>query len=67
MFMFKATSIIEELKNRTKNNFYCSESLKKKKADLYFERIDNDLFQKCDDVSIDTAVMEKTNMAVVMH
>ena len=67
IFMFKASSIIEELKKSApKIVSYCTESLKKKKADLYFERIDKDFFQKCDDVSIDTAVMEKTNLAIVM-
>ena len=67
MFLFKASTILNEL-----NKFHpdivinCRESLDNKLLDLDFERIKSDSFSKCPDISIDIAVMEKTNLGTVI-
>lgn len=67
MFMFKASRYLEELKQHHSHIFNnCSAALLASKNDLDFCRIDSDLFKECQDISIDYAVMEKTNQAVVM-
>ena len=67
MFMFKAKVILDEI-NKYHPKIYtsCSESIKGSKKDLDFERIDNDAFKKCPDISIDVAVMEKTSRGIVL-
>ncbi|MDG1734134.1 MAG: mannose-1-phosphate guanylyltransferase/mannose-6-phosphate isomerase [Thalassotalea sp.] len=67
MFMFKASRYIEELaKYNPKILAACKNSLEKNSADLDFIRVDCDEFEKCPDDSIDYAVMEKTDSAVVV-
>ena len=67
MFMFKAKSILNELKKFSPDIVkYCESSLKKSNNDLDFKRINEDSFQKCPNVSIDIAVMEKTNKGIVL-
>ncbi len=67
IYMFKASKIIKELKQYSpKIYFYCKESFEKKSGDLYFERIEKESFQKCQDISIDKAVMEKTNSSIII-
>ena len=67
MFVFKATSIIDEV-----NSFEpeilknCEECLTKSKRDLDFLRIEEKSFSKCKDVSIDVSVFEKTKRAFVI-
>ncbi len=67
IFMFKASSILEELKNFSpelvKN---CNLSLDKKLFDLDFQRLDKDAFRACPNISVDVAVLEKTRKAVVL-
>ena len=41
-------------------------SLDKLKKDFYFERINKDDFQKCPNISIDKAIMEKTTLGTVI-
>ena len=45
---------------------YCKESLNKGVTDLDFLRIDPNKFEKCPDLSIDIAVMEKTKIGTVL-
>tara|TARA_B100000212_G_scaffold31413_1_gene20545 strand:+ start:365 stop:1801 length:1437 start_codon:yes stop_codon:yes gene_type:complete len=67
MFMFKSKEIIKEI-----NKFYpeilicCKNSIDKSKFDLVFQRLDKSSFRKCEDVSIDIAVMEKTSRGIVI-
>ena len=66
IFMAKASILIEEIEifsPKTVQN--CNESLRKKINDLDFERLDKNSFQKCTNISIDKAIMEKTSRGVV--
>ncbi len=67
MFVFKATSIINEIKifaPEVLNN--CEQSLKKSERDLDFLRIEKDSFLNCENISIDISVFEKTRKAYVI-
>ena len=67
MFVFKANSIIKELKSYAPLIVQnCERCLEKSKRDLDFLRLEPDSFLKCDDISIDVAVFEKTNRAFVI-
>lgn len=67
MFMFRASRYLEELEQfQPKILSACRESLAKGQQDMYFTRVDADTFATCPDVSIDYAVMEKTNDAVMV-
>ena len=67
MFMFKASTIIEELKKFTPEIINtCKVALETSKHDLDFDRLDKDSFEKCPNISIDYAVMEKTKKGVVL-
>ena len=43
----------------------CEKSLNNKINDLDFERMEKTSFEKCPNISIDKAIMEKTNLGVV--
>ena len=67
IFIFKASIILNELEKYSDNNLnLIRSSFKKRKRDLDFLRIDKDLFEKCENISIDKAVMEKTELGVVV-
>lgn len=67
MFLFKASRYLEELKtHRPDIAAACEKSVATVSPDLDFIRIDCDAFTQCPDDSIDHAVMEKTNNAVVV-
>ena len=67
IFIFKASIILKELEKYSDNNLdIIKSSLIKSKRDLDFLRIDKDLFEKCENISIDNAVMEKTELGVVV-
>ncbi|MBO6972330.1 MAG: mannose-1-phosphate guanylyltransferase/mannose-6-phosphate isomerase [Prochlorococcus marinus CUG1434] len=67
IFMFKAPTILKELEKYSNNNLNIIESsFKKSKRDLDFLRINKDLFEKCENISIDKAVMEKTELGIVV-
>jgi len=67
MFLFKASRYLEELTQyRPDIAQACSHSLKTLTSDLDFVRVDKEAFLKCPDDSIDYAVMEKTDAAVVV-
>ena len=67
IFMFKAKKILEEMKTK-RNKIYsvCQVSLQKELRDLDFQRIDKEIFEKCPDISIDKAIMEKTKIGIVL-
>lgn len=67
MFLFRASRYLEELKtHRPDIAVSCISSLEGKTKDLDFVRINADEFLKCPEDSIDYAVMEKTQHAVVV-
>lgn len=66
IFMAKASILIQELEIYSPEIiFHCKQSLKKKINDLDFERLEKNSFQKCPNISIDKAIMEKTSLGVV--
>jgi len=67
MFMFKATKYLEEIQEyEPKIYSCCKKSISGSDLDLDFIRLKNIEFLKCPDKSIDYAVMEKTNKAIVV-
>lgn len=67
MFMFRAKRYLEELqKFRPDILEACQKSLSESSNDLYFTRIGSESFSVCPDESIDYAIMEKTNDAVML-
>lgn len=66
-FMFKASIFLEELKKFSPEIYSsCLSACSKKSVDNDFIRVDADEFLKCPDDSVDYAVMEKTQKAVVI-
>ena len=65
-FFFKAEVFLKEI-FKYKANIYelCKKSLLKSTLDLDFQRIEVNSFSMCEDISIDKAIMEKTNLGVV--
>ena len=67
IFMFRAKTIIKEM-----NNFcpeiikLCRQSLENSEIDLDFQRVQKESFIKCPNISIDVAVMEKTDKGTVL-
>ena len=62
MFMFKAKEIIKEINKFSPEILLsCKNAINKSIFDLDFQRLDKVSFEKCDDISIDIAVMEKTS------
>ena len=67
IFMFRATRYLEELLKFQPEMFQaCQDAFAGKQADLDFLRFDEDAFLACPANSIDYAVMEKTEDAVVV-
>ena len=67
IFMFKGSQIIDEFEKFEPLILnLCSDSLNNAEKDLDFLRLNNTDFCKCPDISIDNAIMEKTNMGVVL-
>ena len=67
MFLFKAKRYLEELgKFRPDILESCQKAMENTQTDLDFVRIDSAAFEACPDDSIDYAVMEKTESAVVV-
>ena len=67
IFMFKTSSILKEL-NKYQPSIveFCTKALKKSSRDLDFTRVDNEAFEKSPNISIDVAVMERTNIGTVL-
>ncbi|WP_269472810.1 mannose-1-phosphate guanylyltransferase/mannose-6-phosphate isomerase [Vibrio ponticus] len=67
MFLFKASVVLDELKKHTPDVLdYCRTAINSKYKDLDFFRIDKTVFSRCPDISIDYAVMENTQDAVIV-
>ena len=67
IFMFKAKTIIKEIEKFSPDIIkYCKESLKQSRKDLDFIRLEKMSFEKCPNISIDCAVMEKTKKGTVL-
>lgn len=67
MFMFKASTIISELERFAPDMLSsCQQALAESKTDLDFIRLNQEQFEKCPSDSLDYAVMEKTDKAVVI-
>ncbi len=67
IFFFKASTFISEIKSSFPEIYsLCKESLLINSFDLDFQRLDKNLFSKCQNISIDKAIMEKTNLGVVL-
>lgn len=67
MFLFRASRYLEELKEfRPDIYFACEAAMNGSRNDLDFTRLDEEAFLACPDESVDYAVMEKTNSALVV-
>ncbi|MFT6919594.1 MAG: mannose-1-phosphate guanylyltransferase [Cognaticolwellia sp.] len=67
MFMFKASRYLEELAKFSPEMLsVCTQAYENKVQDLDFTRVSADIFAKCPEDSVDYAVMERTNDAIVV-
>lgn len=67
MFLFKASRYLEELRTFRPDIYdVCQKAFVRAKTDLDFIRVDKDIFASCPEESIDYAVMEHTQDAVVI-
>lgn len=67
MFAFQAQTYLDELQKHSPDIYEaCEKSIQNTNEDLDFVRIDNQAFANCPEDSIDYAVMEKTDKAVVV-
>ncbi len=67
MFMFDADAFLDELlKFKPDILSHCSEVVDKLETDFGFQRINEKIFERCESISIDYAVMEKTTLAAVV-
>ena len=67
MFMFRAGKYLQELERvQPEILAACIAAREKKSVDMHFVRVDTNFFGSCPNVSIDYAVMEKTEDAVVV-
>jgi mannose-1-phosphate guanylyltransferase/mannose-6-phosphate isomerase len=67
MFLFKASRYLEELKSYRPDIYQaCANAMQVQNNDLDFIRVDREAFEACPNESIDFAVMEHTNDAVVV-
>ena len=67
IFMFKASKYLSELKKFEPEIYnYCRKSLENENYDEEFIRLANEIFIKCESKSVDYAVMERTQEAVVI-
>lgn len=67
IFLFKANTFLNEIKKFNPEMISnCKKSIKNNKLDLDFQRIEEKAFASCENISIDKAVMEKTNLGSVI-
>lgn len=67
IFLFKASSYLNELKTFHPEIYEKAKlCIQSQTQDLDFARIDSELFEKLPNVSVDVAVMEKTNLGAVI-
>ena len=65
IFLFQTNNILNHSNFYPEIIFNCENALEKSNFDLDFQRVNKD-FSKCKDISIDIAVMEKTNLGTVI-
>ena len=66
IFLFKAVTLIEELEKYCPDIYLiCKETILENNKDLDFQRVDKSVFEKCPNISLDKAVMEKTDKGFV--
>ncbi len=67
MFLFKASVFLKELEKYSPQVIKsCKKALKEDLLDMDFQRLDQEAFKDCPNISIDFAVMEKTKLGVVL-
>ena len=67
IYLFRASTILKELNKFAPDIVeICKKSLEGSKKDLIFQRLNCEFFKKCANVSIDIAVMERTNLGKVI-
>ena len=67
IFLFKSSTIIEQFKKYQPVLLdICEKSLKNNSKDIFFQRINNRIFDACPNISIDKAVMECTDKGTVV-
>ncbi|WP_369596862.1 mannose-1-phosphate guanylyltransferase/mannose-6-phosphate isomerase [Halomonas sp. CSM-2] len=67
MFLFRASCYLQELERFHPDMLHaCHQAMAQLENDLDFTRIDNEAFARCEDISVDYAVMEKTQHAAVV-
>lgn len=67
MFMFKASVYLSALQTHAPEIYsVCDKAFSNSQRDMDFVRIENDLFEQCPSDSIDYAIMEKVDNAVVI-
>ena len=67
MFLFKSKTLIEEIKLYAPELYSnCEKSISDNLLDLDFQRLNREIFSKCENISFDKAVMEKTKLGMVI-
>ena len=67
IFLFKANTFLSEISVLSPKIFeFCKNALLSKNFDLDFQRLDKNYFSKCENISIDKAIMEKTDLGIVL-
>tara|TARA_A100001015_G_scaffold321399_1_gene451932 strand:+ start:587 stop:2023 length:1437 start_codon:yes stop_codon:yes gene_type:complete len=67
IFMFKAKEILKEINKFSPEILLsCKKAISNSLLDLDFQRLEKDSFEKCENISIDIAVMEKTSKGIVI-
>lgn len=67
IFLFKSSIIIEQLEKFQPGLLeICKKSLKNSPKDIFFQRINDKIFEKCQNIAIDKAVMENTEIGTVI-
>ena len=67
IFLFKAKTIINEIKHLNPEIYdVCKKTFENSVMDLDFQRLNEELFEFCPNISIDIAVMEKTHKGIVL-
>ena len=67
MFLFKAGKFIQEMKKYSPDTHkFCKQAYSKKTNDIDFIRVEKSSFLQCPNISVDYALMEKTNDSAVI-
>ena len=67
IFFFRSKVFLNEIQNYSPEIYaLCEKSLIGNNYDLDFQRLDKYFFRKCTNISVDKAIMEKTNLGIVI-